>query len=213
MLKQYKWKLLITSLVTILPIFAGILLWSRLPEQIATHFGVNGQADGWSSKAFAVFALPSILLGAHLFCIILTATDPKQKNIGRKPIGLLFWIMPVVSLVMNAALYAYALGIGISITFICISLLGILQIFLGNFLPKVQQNYTFGYKLPWTLNDTENWNRTHRVAGWCMVGSGILLIATALMKNIYVILVSLILTALVPAVYSYLYDQRHRQGQ
>ena len=39
---------LVTSLVTLLPIVLGLLLWNRLPEKLPTHFGVDGAADGWS---------------------------------------------------------------------------------------------------------------------------------------------------------------------
>lgn len=210
MLKQNKWKLLATSLITLLPALIGVFLWPRLPEQMVTRFGVDGTAEGWSSKAFAVFGLPLILLAAHLFCILVTSVDPKIENIGRKPLNLIFWIIPVVSLVVNAALYAYTLEITIRISTICSVLIGVLQIVLGNILPKIQQNYSFGLKLPWTLDDPENWNRTHRLAGWCMVLSGVVLTASALWSNSWVILGVVVLSAIVPSFYSFAYYLRHK---
>ena len=44
-------------------------------------------------------------------------------------------------------------------------LIGILFVILGNYMPKLQQNFTVGIRVPWTLNSTENWNRTHRLGG------------------------------------------------
>ena len=40
-------------------------------------------------------------------------------------------------------------------------------------MSKNRQNYTVGIKLPWTLNSTENWNRTNRFAGrlWLVAGA------------------------------------------
>ena len=62
MIKKHKWTLLMSSVVILLPILAGLLLWNRLPEQIPTHWGPTGEADGWSSKGFAVIGLPAIVL-------------------------------------------------------------------------------------------------------------------------------------------------------
>ena len=62
MLKENKRTLIITSIVTILPILIGVFLWNRLPDVMATHFGINNEANGFSSKVFAVFGLPLLLL-------------------------------------------------------------------------------------------------------------------------------------------------------
>ena len=59
--KKYKITIIITTLSTLLPILFGLIVWNRLPEQIATHWGADGQADGYSGKAFAVFGMPCIL--------------------------------------------------------------------------------------------------------------------------------------------------------
>ena len=40
----------------------------------------------------------------------------------------------------------------------------------------MSSNFTMGYRLPWTLNDEDNWNKTNRLAGYVMVLGGILII-------------------------------------
>ena len=82
-------------------------------------------------------------------------------------------------------------------------MLGIIFVILGNYLPKAKQNYTFGYKIPWTLNSEENWNKTHRLAGWIMVIAGIIFIINAFFLFEWVPAVLTVL-ALAPVVYSYL---------
>ena len=72
MIRQNKKMILFTSVITLLPIFIGMFLWKQLPDSIATHFGGNNQPDGYSSKAFAVFGLPLILLAVHLVCVVAT---------------------------------------------------------------------------------------------------------------------------------------------
>jgi uncharacterized membrane protein len=55
---------------------------------------------------------------------------------------------------------------------------------LGNYMPKLKQNYTIGIKVPWTLNSEENWNMTHRMAGKVYVVAGVISIIIALLNNV-----------------------------
>ena len=70
MIKKNLKTIILTSLITLLPILIGIILWDQLPESLPTHWNVSGNIDGWSSKTFVVFALPFIMLAMHLFVII-----------------------------------------------------------------------------------------------------------------------------------------------
>ena len=80
MIRQHKKMVVFTSIVTLLPIVIGLLLWKQLPDSVATHFGADNQPNGYSSKIFAVFGLPLILLMIHFICVIVTNIDPKAKN-------------------------------------------------------------------------------------------------------------------------------------
>ena len=205
MLKDNKKTLIITSILTILPILVGVFFWNRLPDVMATHFGTNNEANGFTSKAFAVFGLPLILLAVEWFGALVTSHDPKKQNISPKMFAFVLWIIPVVSLLGAATIYPYNLGYQMDITFIAELLIGIIFIVVGNYLPKARQNYTIGIKIPWTLANEENWNRTHRLAGYLWVIGGILMVIAALTgiaKTQWMIAVFFIL-AIVPFVYSY----------
>ena len=208
--KKYRTTIIITTLITLLPILFGLIVWNRLPEQIATHWGANGQADGYSGKAFAVFGIPCILAVLQLFVSFITLNDPKRRNIHKKPLTLTFWIIPVMSVIVNGITYAAALGMEIEVGIIISILVGILLIALGNYMPKLQQNYTIGIRVPWTLNSTENWNRTHRLGGKTFILGGFLLIIAGFLGSVmgdYGTLAALIVIVLicagVPAVYSF----------
>ena len=92
MIKQHKKTLILTSVITLLPIFIGLLLWRQLPASVAIHFGVDNQPDGYCSKAFAVFGLPVMMLFFHFICIVATNIDPKRKNISKKVFHVVMWI-------------------------------------------------------------------------------------------------------------------------
>ena len=209
-MKKYKKMIIITTLVTLLPILLGIILWEKLPDSIATHWGADGQANGWSNKAFAVFGMPCILAAIHLFSVCVTLNDPKRKNIHKKPLALVFWIVPVVSLVTSGFTYMAALGSDIDIRLIVSIMMGILFIILGNYMPKLQQNYTVGIKLPWTLNSVENWNRTHRFGGKLFIAGGVLTAVSGILSHllgetswIVIVLTITIACAVVPMGYSF----------
>ena len=53
-MKKYKTTIIITTLITLLPIVIGLFLWNKLPDTLATHWGSDGTANGWSSKTFSV---------------------------------------------------------------------------------------------------------------------------------------------------------------
>ena len=78
MIRQHKKMILLTSIATLLPILIGLLLWKQLPDSVATHWSTGNEPDGYSSKAFAVFGLPVIMLILHLVCVIATNIDPRQ---------------------------------------------------------------------------------------------------------------------------------------
>ena len=197
----------ITTLICLLPILAGLALYDRLPETIATHFGANGEANGWSSRAFTVFGLPAFMAGCNLLVWFTLHTDPKRQNMNPTLRALAGWIVPVLSVLLSALTLGNALGYAMHIEIVTPLLIGLLYVVIGNYLPKTKQSYTMGIKLPWTLASEENWNRTHRIAGFLWVLGGILTILFTLLHVwsfwLLFILITLLLV-LVPAVYSFL---------
>ena len=209
MIKKNLKILIITSIVILLPALAGVVLWDTLPEQIPTHWNAAGEIDGWSSKAFAIFGLPLMMLAMHWLCVLGTAADPKKANHSDKLIHLVLWIIPIISVVLFALTYVAALGTEVRMEMVMPLLVGFVLTVVGNYLPKCKQSYTIGIKIPWTLHSEENWNRTHRFAGrlWLVCGLGIML--TAFVGGFWFFLPIVLVMVLAPTVYSYLL---HRKG-
>ena len=175
-MKENKSKVIITSIVTVFPMVIGFLLWNRLPEKIATHFGSEG-ADGWSTKLFAVVIFPLILLVIHLFCLGVTLNDPKKKNIGRAMMTLIFWIVPVLSVVSNLSIYGYALGMDVNMEVIVSILMGGIFILLGNY--------------------------THRMAGKLWILAGLVFWGSVFFENNTVPIVIIVIVVTIPMIYSF----------
>lgn len=202
-MKLSKKTVILSVAVILLPCLIGLLLWNRLPSVIPTHFNAQNQANGWSSKPFAVFGIPGIMVGIQLLCIWATANDPRRKNISSKLFGIVIWIIPVISLLCCLACYAIALKYKFDITLVVNIFMGILFLIIGNYLPKAKQNYTVGIKLPWTLDSEENWNRTHRMAGWLWIIGGLLMIVNAFFGSTALFIIALCIMIVPPMIYSY----------
>ena len=209
MIKKHLKVLIITSLVILLPILAGVILWNQLPEQIPSHWNAVGEIDGWSSKPFAVFGMPIILLAFQWLCVLGTGADPKKANHPEKIVHLVLWIIPVLSIVLSAITYTVALGQDVRVEVVMPIIIGLVLAIVGNYLPKCKQNYTIGIKIPWTLHSEENWNKTHRFAGWIWTFGGLLIMLTGFLGGFWIFFVVVLLMVVAPLVYSYLL---HRKG-
>ena len=204
MIKKNLKTLIVTSILIVLPVLAGIILWDRLPEQMPTHWNAAGDIDGWTSKPFTVFGLPLILLAAQWLCVLGTLADPKKENHPTKILHLVLWIIPVLSLVLGTITYATALGKAVRVEVIMPILIGLILAIIGNYMPKCKQNYTIGIKIPWTLNSEENWNRTHRFAGWLWTFSGIVVMLTGFFGGFWIFMIIVLLMVLAHVLSSYL---------
>lgn len=208
MIKKNLKTMIITSIVILAPILVGLMLWDKLPAEMATHFDENGIADGWSSKTMAVIGLPLFLLVVHWFCMAFTSVDPKRQNFSDKVILLVMWLCPVVSILGNGATYLYALDDSVNTTGIAMLAVGSLFIVIGNYMPKMKQSYTIGIKIPWTLDSEENWNRTHRLAGYMFMLGGMLIIISTFIQQFWLVPVAMIFMVFVPMMYSFILYKR-----
>ena len=204
MLKKNLPKLIITSLITLIPIIIGVVLWNQLPDQVPVHWNVYGDVDRFATKAQAVFLMPVVLVALQWLCVLVTSLDPKKQNINDKIFTLVLWMIPVISLLCNSLVYATALGHEVKVEIIMPLFMGAVFVIIGNYFPKCKQSYTVGIKLPWTLDDEENWNKTHRLAGFLWVIGGVVIMATAFLGVFWLFFVMLIPMVLIPTVYSYL---------
>ena len=209
MIKKNLKILIITSIIILLPIVAGLILWNQLPEQIPVHWNANGEVDGWSSKAFAVFGLPLLMLVFQWLCTLGTGADPKKANHPEKVVQLVLWIIPVITIFLFTVTYMVALGQEVRMEVIMPVLVGLLLTVVGNYMPKCKQNYTIGIKIPWTLNSEENWNKTHRFAGWIWTFGGLAIMLTGFVGGVWFFLPVVLVMVFAPMIYSYIL---HRKG-
>lgn len=196
-----------TSLITLLPLITGLFLYKELPPKIAVHFGLTGLANRFDSKPMVVFVFPILLLFLQL--LLFTLLTRTNKNTNFRMINVSCWIVPLVANVSYLTIYGVALGYKLKMSIIANALLGVIFIIFGNYLPKTKPNNTVGIRLPWTLASKVNWQKTHRLAGWIFVISGFALFITSILSNIWIMFVIIVLSVLIPTIYSYCLSRKN----
>ena len=203
----------ITTLLCLVPMALGLALYARLPEQLPTHWDWQGNVNGYMSKPAVVLGLPLFFAAMNGLMHFSLRADPKRANIIGNIRVLIRWTMPVLSLIILPYTYLWALGWQqIPMEKLIPVLVGLLIMGLGNYLPKCRQNYTSGIKLPWTLYDEDNWNRTHRMAGriWMVGGLGIMV--SAFWGGSTLLLAVILAITLIPGIYSYCLYRKKQKG-
>lgn len=204
---KFKKESVISVIISIL-LFAlvNLLFYKKMPETLPTHWGFNNKIDGYSSKFTTLITTPLLLIFLNIFSCFMLDNDPKNKDKNNFVITIGKATIPLVMLITFVISVFYGLGKEINVMVIISIFVGFLLILIGNYLPKTKRNYTVGIKLPWTLNSDENWNKTHRLAGYFFILGGIFFLLTPFIGNEYLIFLAFMIIVIIPAIYSfYLY--------
>lgn len=206
--------LLVTTVICLIPMILGLLTFKDLPAQMPVHFNNAGDPDNYLPKTLAVYGLPLLQALINLYVHFRVNRDPKIDNSSRVIRQAAKWVVPVISVIFMPLNIVLALGAKIPIAMIGTALAGIVIVICGNYLPKNRQNYTIGFKLPWTLNSEENWNKTNRFAGFVWVIGGLIIIANAFLSKWVLSIPVLFSLVILPVLYSFIiYQAENKKGQ
>jgi uncharacterized membrane protein len=156
---------------------AGLLLWNRLPDPMASHWNVNDQVDGYMSRFWGVFLLPLITLGMFVLFLVVPSIDPLKANIAQFRDAFNLFIVLIVAFMayVYGLTLAWNLGYtGFKMSGAMLPALGLLFIFVGFMLRQAKRNFFIGIRTPWTLSSDRVWEETHRLGAVLFMISGAL---------------------------------------
>ena len=215
-LKSISW--LILLLLLLLPLAYGWHLYPYLPDTIPTHFGANGQPDQYGSRE-SIFIVPAILAVVSLIVYLLLTNihriDPKRyQQPTDNALYLRFALFVVLFMSLLSLVIIYSMSHpGTGFEKLILPLLGGFFAGMGMFMPRFQPNYFVGLRLPWTLDNENNWKATHRLAGKVWTAGGIVIaiagIITSGTLSVALFFGGMLTMILIPVVYSY---QLFRKG-
>lgn len=195
---------IVTTLICLAPVIVGAFIYNKLPNEIATHFNVNFEPDGFSPKWFALFGLPVFMAVVQLVSCVISKISGKENVNNKKMMLLVKMIIPIINFVVYGAIVGYSLGVLKDVGFIMMGILAIFFIVVGNYMPKIRQNGVLGVRTSWTLQNEEVWNKTHRFCGKLWVLTGVVLFLLSFFDCFMISLILILLsTVFVPLIYSY----------
>lgn len=200
-IKQMLWP----TIVWLLPLVMGLILYPQLPNRIPIHYNVNGVADGFAGKLSGVLFVPLLLIAVN-FLIFFTRGYANQKS--KQLNELIIWIAPLLGLVLQPMSLLMALGYHLNVMVIVMITIGVMFVALGNYLPKASPNRMVGFRFRTTLADPENWQKTNRLGGIMTVIAGVLFIIGGALGMWHVafpiaaLIIGIILIVVVPMAYS-----------
>jgi uncharacterized membrane protein len=193
---------------------AGLLLWNRLPEQMASHWNTNDQVDGFMPKFWGVFLMPLVTLGMFLLFLVIPAVDPLKANIAkfRGAFNLFIALIIAFMIYMHGLTLAWSLGYqNFRMSMAILPFMGVLFIFIGYMLRQAKRNFFIGIRTPWTLSSDHVWDETHRLGSILFTASGVVAIIGSLfggMTAFWLMFAPLMGSALFLVVYSYVLYRR-----
>lgn len=193
-------------------IYLGII-WNTVPDTIPLHMNLKGEIDRLGDKReliIAVGILTSINILVYLLLPKVYKIDPKRYAAENKSrlYRIAFSISVFIAGVICLLIYSSARGnIEFGTRFIMAGA-GLMIAVVGNYIYTIKPNYFAGIRLPWTLNNDENWKRTHLLAGKLMFIGGLIIAVTCLFTSLVVSIIILITVLLIIMTAIFLYSYR-----
>lgn len=192
-----------------LTIVVWAIAYPKLPAEVPTHWGFNGEVNGYSSKLNAMLTQIGIMVLLYFSVTFLPKIDPRRKNYKyfSSSYTMIYNSLLVLFFGLNLFVILYALGYDIPMSSFGTVFVGIIFIVLGNILQRVRSNFFLGLRTPWTLSNDEVWRKTHRMGGRLFFVSGIILLFATFLSGAvkeYLIIAIIAIVIVVPYVYSYL---------
>ncbi|MEJ0026733.1 MAG: SdpI family protein [Rhizomicrobium sp.] len=213
--------LFISLLLVLAMLAASAYAWTVLPAdaRIAVHWGVDGHADGFAHKPFALLWGPVFAIGLSLVLAVVTLIEPRLSNLAASAkFFAVAWTGGIAVLaVAHGAIVATALHAVFDVGAVILAAVAILFIVLGNFIGKSRSNFFAGIRTPWTLSSEYAWEHANRLAGRLFMASGAASLAALLALParlaFFVLIGSILGSSVVAVAMSYVYWRRDPDRQ
>lgn len=208
---------IITGGILLLSLAVTLVYYPTVPDIIPTHWGPTGQIDATGPK-YMLFVFWGIALFVNILMLFAEKIEPKKGSYDKFPKVVNILRIFVTALLCGLELLTIGFAFDpefADMTNIMYITMGIMFILLGNYMPKVKHNYTFGIKTPWTLASENVWNKTHRMCGPLWVAGGVMMMCGIFMPDnvaFITMFALIILLVIIPMVYSYMEFHKEKEN-
>lgn len=202
--------------LAVVPVVLVAVFYSRLPDQVPTHWEIDGGVTYGSKTSLWMIALLPVVF-AVLFPV-LPRIDPRRRNYDKFSgsydlfqVLMMLFLIGMTGIILVETFHPGTVDVGTVVIALC----SLLFVALGNMMPKFRHNYFIGMRNPWTLASETVWVKTHRLSGKALFIAGILGLFAAFLPNDYrhLVFVALIIAAVaIPSVMSYLWYRKEQEA-
>lgn len=181
-------------------------LYPNLPDQIPTHWNIEGEVDDYTAKPWGVVIMPLAAIFVFVVMRLIPIISPKGFRTDNFMDVVNVFTVAIVGFMSGVAVLVLleANGQDVRINEMIFAGVGLLFIVLGNYMGKVRKNFFIGIRTPWTLASDEVWSRTHRLGGKVFVLIGIFMMLNGFVRfPVQWLIASIVVVALLPVIYSY----------
>ena len=189
-----KKSLFVGIVICLLPILIGVYYFDVLPDQIVVHFNAKGEPDNFVSKTYAIIGVPIFLAIVQGIISLVVDFDKTPK----KGALIIKGIIPLISVLVQGGLIAYALDNNFNVPQLTVFVIGIVFIILGNYLPKKEFWGKYNFNL-FGLEKGVNEQKVIRDYALYMTFSGVAIFISGFFSSI-VALVLIVIFAIISAV-------------
>lgn len=189
----------------------AVYLYPNLPEQIPTHWNIDGEVDDYTAKPWGVVIMPMAAMFTFVIMRLIPVISPKGFRTDEFMDVVNVFTVAIVGFMSGVAILVLleANGQDVHINEMIFTGVGLLFIVLGNYMGKVRKNFFIGIRTPWTLASDEVWSRTHRLGGKVFILIGLFMVLNGFVRfPVEWLIASILVVALVPVIYSYVIYRR-----
>lgn len=206
--------LIVTLVLVVIATVFSMAVYNRLPNPMASHWGVNDAVNGYISRPWGAFLMPLISLGMLGLFLLIPAIDPLKANIAKfrgtfnafiTTLMVFLLYMHFLTMLWNLGYRNFRMGTAV------LPAIGLIMVFAGFMMREAKRNFFIGIRTPWTLSSDRVWDETHRLGSILFIISGILSFIGAFfdgMTAFWLILVPIVGSTIFLVVYSYVLYQR-----
>jgi len=194
--------------IILLSFIVGILMYPQMPDQMASHWGIAGDVNGYMPKFWGLFLMPLISAALLVLFVVLPGIDPMRRNIDKFRGSFDMFVIFIMAFMFYMYVITLLWNTGMRFNFIqpLAPAFGVLFYMCGVLIENAKRNWFIGIRTPWTMSDERVWEKTHKLGSKLFKATGVISFLGLFFPAyaIFFILAPVIIIAVFSFVYSYL---------
>ena len=199
------WYSLTVLLFLMLVVFV-IWTYPWLPDQVPTHWNIEGAVDAYSDPLTSSLLVPGMLF--ILSGLMIGIAQYERNTLVAEALIKMSTVLAAFLAALHVVITLIALGYPLVIERYITLFIGILFLIIGRMMYRIPPNGFFGIRTYWTLQNPIVWKEAHELGSHWMVGGGIAIVMIAFLPIaapylFFALFATLLLSVAVPMIFAY----------